>query len=66
MRSFDVYCNGLALLRHFDITREAGAPNRSVDKVFRGLEPNALGKLVLNFVPVRNYACVNAIEILPE
>ncbi len=66
MRLFDVYCNGQTLLKNFDITLEAGGKNRSLDKVFQGLEPNAQGKLVLSFVPVKNYACVNALEIVPE
>ena len=66
MRLFDVYCNGQTLLKDFDIAREAGGVSRSLDKVFHGLQPNAQGKLVLAFVPVRNYACVNAIEIVPE
>ena len=66
MRLFDVYCNGQTLLKDFDIAREAGGVSRSLNKVFHGLRPNAQGKLVLAFVPVKNYACVNAIEIVPE
>jgi len=66
MRVFDLYCNGLALMRNFDIFKEAGGDNRPLDKVFHSLEPNAQGKLVLSFVPVRNYACINAIEVVDE
>ena len=65
-RVFDVYCNGVALLRNFDIFKEAGGEDRALDKTFHALEPNARGKLVFSFVPVRNYACVNAIEVLDE
>jgi len=65
-RVFDVYCNGVALLRNFDIFKEVGGANRAVDKTFRGLEPNAAGLLVLSFVPIKNYACVNAIEVVEE
>ncbi len=65
-RLFDVYCNGLTLLKNFDITREAGGVNRPLDRTFHGIEPNAQGKLILSFVPVVNYACVNAIEIVSE
>lgn len=65
-RVFDVYCNGTVLLRNFDIFKEAGGENRALAKTFHGLVPNAQGKLVLNFVPVRNYACLNAIEVAPE
>ncbi|MGH9407266.1 MAG: malectin domain-containing carbohydrate-binding protein [Terriglobia bacterium] len=65
-RTFDVYCNGAALLRNFDILKAAGGANRALRKVFDGLQPNAQGKLVLRFVPVENYACVNAIEVDDE
>jgi len=64
-RVFDVYCNGVALLRRFDIFKEAGA-NRGVVKTFRGLEPNGQGKLQLWFMPARDYANVFAIEVTPE
>ncbi len=65
-RLFDVYCNGQTLLKDFNIAREAGGLKRAVDKIFHRLQPNAQGKLVLSFVPVMNYACVNAIEVVPE
>ena len=65
-RLFDVLCNGLALARHLDITREAGGGDRALVRKFRGIEASPQGKLVLSFVPVRNYACVNAIEIVDE
>jgi len=64
-RVFDVYCNGFALLRNFDIFKEAGA-NRALIKKFRGLHPNGQGKLNLEFVPVANYGSVFAIEVLDE
>jgi hypothetical protein len=65
-RAFDVYCNGTALLREFDIFKSAGGENRAVERTFRGLTPSAQGKLMLSFVPVRNYAAVNAIEVVAE
>jgi len=65
-RVFDVYCNGIALLRNFDIFRSAGGAQRAIDKSFHGIVPNAQGKIVLTFVPVVNYACVNAIEVVDE
>ncbi len=65
-RLFDVYCNGQTLLKNFDISREAGGGNRPVDRSFTRIEPNAQGKLILSFVPVVNYACVDAIEIVSE
>ena len=65
-RLFDVYCNGVALLRNFDIFKEAGGANRAAIKTFHGLEPNAQNLLVLSFVPRENYAEVNAIEVVDE
>ncbi|MFZ0595289.1 MAG: malectin domain-containing carbohydrate-binding protein [Bryobacteraceae bacterium] len=62
-RSFNVFANGTALLRGFDIAKEAGGANRAIEKTFDDLEPNAQGELVLEFVPILNYACVNAIEV---
>ncbi len=66
-RIFDVYCNGTTLLENFDILREAdGAANRAVVRSFRHVKPTPLGKIELSFVPVVNYALINAIEITPE
>jgi hypothetical protein len=65
-RVFDVYCNGQALLRNFDIFKEAGGTLKALDKTFHNLEPNAQGKLLLTFVPVKDYACLNALEVEDE
>ena len=65
-RVFDVYSNGIALLRNFDIFRAASGAQRAIEKTFRGVTPNAQGKIELSFVPVVNYACVNAIEVVDE
>ena len=65
-RIFDIYFNGVALRREFDIFKEAGGANRALRIEFHGLKPNALGKLVFTFQPISNYPCVNAIEIIPE
>jgi hypothetical protein len=62
-RVFDVYCNGEALLRKFDILREANGEGRPVDRTFTGIRPNAQGKILLSFVPVRGMACINAIQV---
>jgi hypothetical protein len=62
---FNVFCNGNALLKNFDLKKEA----RQADVVIRkmsGLEPNAQGKLLLSFVPVEGYATVTGIEVLPQ
>src|ERR1035437_3871234 len=63
---FDVYSNGIALLRNFDIFRAASGAQRAIEKTFRGVTPNAQGKIELSFVPVVNYACVNAIEVVDD
>ena len=65
-RVFDVYINGRTLLENFDVFKEAGGALRPIQKTFRNLQPNAQGKLVFQFVPVRNYALVNAIEITED
>jgi len=65
-RIFDVYCNGATLLKNFNLFKEAGGPLVASDRTFHNLQPDGQGKLVLNFVPVRDYAFVNAIEIEDE
>ena len=60
---FNVFCNGKVLLQNFDLAKEA----RQSDVVIRklvGLEPNAQGKLLLDFVPVDGYATVSGIEVV--
>jgi hypothetical protein len=62
---FDVSCNGIVLLKNFDLPSEA----RQTDVVIRkatDLQPNAQGKLLLSFVPVEGYATVTGIEVLPQ
>jgi hypothetical protein len=63
-RVFNVFANGVVLVRDFNLAKEAGGPNRPVVKEFEDLEPNAQGLIVLEFIPVHNYAEVNAIEVL--
>jgi hypothetical protein len=62
-RIFDVFANGVALLENFEVAREAGQ-NRSLTKTFENLEPNAQGVLSIEFVPIKNYAEVNALEVV--
>jgi Malectin domain len=64
-RLFSVFCNGKVILRDLDLIKVAGENHPVVRKV-TGLEPNAQGKLLLDFIPTRNYATVTAIEILPQ
>ena len=65
-RVFDILCNGLALHRNFDLFKEARGAGRAVTWSSHGLEPDAQGKLAISLAPVRNYACVNAIEVVDE
>ncbi|MCX6631042.1 MAG: malectin domain-containing carbohydrate-binding protein [Candidatus Solibacter sp.] len=65
-RVFDILCNGVALRRGFDVFKEARGGGRGVTWTAHGLEPDAQGKLSISLAPVRNYACVNAVEVLDE
>jgi hypothetical protein len=65
-RVFDILCNGVALRLGFDVFREARGGERGVTWSAHGLEPDAQGKLNIALTPVRNYASVNAIEVLDE
>jgi hypothetical protein len=62
---FDVYCNGNALLKNFNLPQEARQADVVIRK-FASIAPNAQGKLLLNFVPVEGYATVTGIEVLPQ
>jgi hypothetical protein len=62
---FDIFCNGKAVLHDLDVLEEAGDNHPLVRKI-TGLEPNAQGKLLLEFVPVSGYATVTAIEVMPQ
>ena len=65
-RVFDVFANGVQLLRDFDVIAKAGGPRRAVETTFRGMRPNAQDKLIFSFVPSRDYAGVSAIEVVGE
>jgi Malectin domain len=65
-RIFDILCNGVALRRGFDIFREAHGSDRAVVFPIHGLEPDNQGKLSISLVPVRNYASLNALEVVDE
>jgi hypothetical protein len=62
---FNLFCNGNALMKNFDLASEARASDVVIRK-FTGLEPNSQGKLLLSFVPVDGYATVTGIEVLPQ
>ena len=61
-RVFDVFCNGVTLLRRLDIFKDAGA-SCALKKTFHNLEPNAQGKLLVALTPDENYASVDAVQL---
>ncbi len=66
-RVFNVYCNGMTLLKNFDILKESGGVGyRSLIRTFHKVPASPQGKIDLNFVPIVNYALVNAIEVINE
>ncbi len=65
-RIFDILINGIAVKRNFDIFREAGGNERASVVSLHGVEANHQGKVVISLTPARNYACINALEILDE
>lgn len=64
-RVFNVFCNGKTIVSKLNLLDEVGENHPYVRKI-KGLEPNAQGKLLLEFVPVTRYATVTAIEVVPE
>lgn len=65
-RVFNVQCNGMTLLKGFDVYREAGGENRALLKTFHGIKPNPQSRIELSFIPSANYAVVNAIEVFAQ
>jgi hypothetical protein len=64
-RSFSIFCNHRPVVRDVDILAEIG-DGRALVKKISGLEPDAQGKLLLEFIPSQNYATVSAIEVTPQ
>ncbi len=65
-RLFNVYLNHQVLLKNLDIFRAAGGERKAYVKSFHGLRANPRGKLVIEFEPQVNYACISAMEIEDE
>jgi Malectin domain len=65
-RIFDILCNGVVLRHSFDIFKEARGAGRATTFSVHGLEPDAQGKLNIALTPIRNYASINAIEVVDE
>ncbi len=64
-RIFNVFCNGKLVLTQLDILKQAGE-NHPITRTLSGIEPNAQGKIVLDFIPVHDYATITAIEVIPK
>jgi hypothetical protein len=64
-RIFSVRCNGTELLHDFDLLK-ASQDSTAVAVRFQHLRPDSTGKLNLYFLPVTNYAVLNALEVEPE
>ncbi|HEX8895115.1 MAG TPA: malectin domain-containing carbohydrate-binding protein [Terriglobales bacterium] len=64
-RVFNVFCNRKLILRELNILGQVGEGRPLVRQV-AGLEPDAQGKLLLEFVPVQYYATVTAIEVVAQ
>jgi hypothetical protein len=64
-RVFTVFCNGRTVISNLNIADEVGN-NHPLTRKIKNLEPNAQGKLLLEFVPVTGYATVTAIELMEE
>jgi hypothetical protein len=65
-RIFDIFVNGVVVRRNFDIFREAGGVGHASTLALHRVEPNHQGKIVIALTPARNYACINALEIVDE
>jgi hypothetical protein len=65
-RVFDILINGELLRKNFDIFKESDGIHRPVVVSRHGLEPTHQGKIVISMVPNRNYACINALEVIEE
>ena len=64
-RVFNVFCNGKAIVQNLNIRNEA-SENQPLIRKISGVEANAQGKLLLDFVPVNDYATISAIEVVPQ
>jgi hypothetical protein len=64
-RVFRVYSDSGVLLPAFDPFQVAGGAGKATVRTFR-LTANAQQKLILAFLPIRDYATLNAIEVIDE
>ena len=65
-RLFNVYMNGVLLLRDFDVFAKAGGALNAFIRTFRDVEPTPQDKIVITFEPVTEAAIVNTVEITDQ
>ena len=61
---FDVFVNGKAVLKRFDIVTAAGGKLRAVDKSVQAKAQD--GALLIEFKPVKGQPLIAAVSITPE
>jgi hypothetical protein len=65
-RIFDVFLAGRPLVRNLDVFFTAGGSLRPVELSFDHLQPDPAGEFLLQFIPQKNNASLNSIELVPE
>lgn len=65
-RIFDVFFAGRPLIRNLDVFTTAGGSLRPVELSFDHLQPDPAGEFLLQFIPQKNNASLNSIELIPE
>jgi len=63
-RVFDILINGERVLGNFDLLKSAGAMDKGLEKTFKGIRPDADGKIKIRFTASVQNAKVCAIEVL--
>ena len=65
-RLFNVYTNGVLVLRDFDVFVKAGGALRAITRTFRDIQPTPQDKIVITFEPVTDPAVVNTVEVIDQ
>jgi hypothetical protein len=65
-RLFNVYINGVLVLRDFDVFVKAGGSLKAITRTFRDIEPTPQDKIVITFEPVTDPAIVNTVEVIDQ
>lgn len=65
-RIFDVFLAGRPLIRNLDVFTTASGSLRPVELSFDHLQPDPAGEFLLQFIPQKENALINSIELIPE